>query len=492
MSGQSQWKKIFDEESGTYYYYDSQTKETRWDAPKGYVEPSETPVGTTSGDDGDQNRESVKKGKDLKDVGLAAEALGKRLAAKLGIFYVLLGGLLLGGAAAAVTYLLFPAAITTLAVLLGLSGPLALIVPLVSVGVIGALFGMELLAFLEERLTKGERLNHTFMRNLVIFCALVGGIALGVFLLASTPAVAGLLSFAAAAPGLAGVILPYVIAAAASLLVTGLIGYALYRTSGMQKEQARLVKDKEQARLVKDKERLSLYDDIGALEEDAMQILGLSVSGSNPREVTLTPLQTAQELLFIGEVDKLNYVEILVKFSAITPLSPEVKLQRDLVRMCGTKYYHPADLNRDLLIYLALAINSGYSKEACVFALMLVMKKDPNLGGRNPDPSLLADYGRLLDCIKKDNKSGAFAMIRRINLDVPTPNALARLGGGEQKVEAPYVDTHAASYGSHPFVGEGSEQRASVSSQRNPHAAGLGTGGRRPSQSVGDGDSSAS
>jgi len=31
--GNSDWEKIYDEESQTYYYYNSKTKETRWDAP---------------------------------------------------------------------------------------------------------------------------------------------------------------------------------------------------------------------------------------------------------------------------------------------------------------------------------------------------------------------------------------------------------------------------------------------------------------------------
>jgi len=33
--GSPLWEKILDEESGTYYYYNSRTKETRWDVPEG-------------------------------------------------------------------------------------------------------------------------------------------------------------------------------------------------------------------------------------------------------------------------------------------------------------------------------------------------------------------------------------------------------------------------------------------------------------------------
>ena len=101
---------------------------------------------------------------------------------------VILWGLVIaGGGAAAITYFLFPAAITAIATLFALTGPLALILPLVAVGLIGALFGMELMALLERALTGNEARNRVFMRNLIIATTLLAGVGLGLFLAATTP-----------------------------------------------------------------------------------------------------------------------------------------------------------------------------------------------------------------------------------------------------------------------------------------------------------------
>jgi len=419
-----------------------------------------------------------------------------------------------------VTYFLFPAAITTVAALLGLTGPLALVVPLVAVGVIGAFYGMGLLAFLEQRFFDTNRLNHNFMRNLVIACGLIAGIALGVFIVASTPAVAGLLSFAANVPVI-GVALPYVMGAAATLLVTGLIGYALYRASGMQKEQMRhdILSSKKLPAYMK-KALLDEDDDLedeNALDSgyvppkpievlgssqvvlaqtlkelisDAVQILGLP-DPSEAEELdlkSLTPLQQAQNLLFAkqGDEKESNYGPMFAAFQQIKDLSIEVAWQKDLVRRCGQKGYKPADLNRDLLGFLAFAINNNYSKEACVFALLLAIKQDPI----SHSTDTFHEYAKLLDCIKKGNKAEAFAAIHRLNLDVPIPHVLAGLGKRkeEQKMESVDDDPHAASYGPHPVTGAADKSKKSGDAGAAPKLdKDLGaSGGRRLSKGGGD------
>ena len=131
---------------------------------------------------------------------------------------ILLGLVLAGGGAAAVTYFLFPAAITAIATLFAFTGPLALILPLVAVGLVGALFGMELLALLERAITGNEARNRVFMRNLIIATTLLAGLGLGLFLAATTPII---LNFAIGlvGPGIGA----YALVGAAGLVASALL-----------------------------------------------------------------------------------------------------------------------------------------------------------------------------------------------------------------------------------------------------------------------------
>lgn len=142
---------------------------------------------------------------------------------------IAIGIVLAGVVAIVITQYLFPAAVATLAALLGLSGLGAVIIPLLLVGVIGALFGAELFAFLEMMSSKNNKGYHSFLRNLIIVTALLGGAALGPFLVMSTPFIASSLTFGFMQPLGLGIGAPILIAGLATLILSGAVALLVYR-----------------------------------------------------------------------------------------------------------------------------------------------------------------------------------------------------------------------------------------------------------------------
>lgn len=149
-------------------------------------------------------------------------------------------GLTVGVAVGALAYFVFPIALATFATLIGLSGPLAMLLPFALVALVSALYTMETLVFLERAFFKNNKdslANQQFLMNLLRLSVLIAGVGAGIFMAATLPAVFTLLTI----PGLtgsAGIALPLIFAGLISLALTAGISYLLYRASAMAESQA--------------------------------------------------------------------------------------------------------------------------------------------------------------------------------------------------------------------------------------------------------------
>lgn len=141
-------------------------------------------------------------------------------------------GLIVGAIVGISTYYASFAALATFAAVVGLTGPLAFMLPLLVIGVVGTFYTLGLLTFLEAAIFKIEASNRRFLMTLMISSLLIAGVGVGVFIAASTPAVFALLS----PPGLTGpsaIALPLIFAGLITLALTAGVSYFLYRRSGM-------------------------------------------------------------------------------------------------------------------------------------------------------------------------------------------------------------------------------------------------------------------
>lgn len=235
---------------------------------------------------------------------------------------VLGGGLLLGGGlAVAWSYFAFPLAMAQVAAVLGLTGPLALIVPLLGVGLIGALFGAALLAFLEARLVGVDSKNYIFIRNLVIASGLIAGVALGLFIVTGTPAVFSLLSLAAGATSPLAYALPFIFGGLISLTLTALVGYALYRASGMRENQWHYNVNEAKLNLMLEKAEADLNRQkplkASVIDEEKARLLP-----AEPKNAASLTTRRVLDLLQQGLKRGYPAKDLLVLFNPIAQLNP--------------------------------------------------------------------------------------------------------------------------------------------------------------------------
>lgn len=147
----------------------------------------------------------------------------RSIAARVGV--ILVGTLLGAGISLLITYFAFPAAITATALAFGISGAAAMGLSLTLVGMIGALFGTGLLAFLEAIVVKNADSNSQFMQRLMVFCFLTGGASMAAFITIATPSV--FLAFTTTTGGTAP--LYFIGSVLMSMVIFGLVSYGLYR-----------------------------------------------------------------------------------------------------------------------------------------------------------------------------------------------------------------------------------------------------------------------
>ena len=358
---------------------------------------------------------------------------------------IIILGLLIGGGAAALTYFVFPAAVATLAALFGLAGPLALIVPLLMVGLVAAFYGMEVLAFLERGIFRRDQNNQRFMLNLVRLSVVVAGIGLGVFIAAATPAVFNLLTI----PGLtgtAGVAVPLIIAGSITLVLTIIIAYGLYRASGMHLTQADI------------RAAMPAAKEIPSGPWAELHSTRLPALDTVPKGIAIQ-LQQAQELcLSVGREQKApDYAEAAKVFAEVLQsracnenarLGAAVQFQLDVATLCD-RNKDSKDMHQLVLVKLAEGLRGyepqadvgGYGKNALNLCIRLALLHDPRaMEERKEEPAPTLEkkdakvsmpkatevnkqYTKLFDSILKGDKDKALAAVAELS-----PEVKAQLG----------------------------------------------------------------